>query len=597
MSSSFESSPIPSGDDSPNPADQPAAACEQRPRARRRRKRTRTPVGMPMLESVTRMLNAAAPLRAAQELAGVPTRLRFLDETVTRPWDHVGSSVAATALAATEPIRTSLAEQVLRSVDGLSDAVGRVSTAKFVLQGLPERPLRSTVVGVSGESMKALSDSLRLVGPTDLTASTSVTGLNNFTPASVVGVQRLTAIIDELAALQGPSGPAAMSAKLADLAGLGGGGMTKTAGLMPSDVVESLEELRAPRAVELAESLAKASGLSAVSGSAALGKMFESSTLSRVAGLGGTSTMFDGMAGVVGASAAVDGMAGLIGASAFGEMSALIGTSAPFDGMAGLIGASAPFDGMAGLIGASTLPDIFRLVPPGVVGLADLVGRSVQAALDIEARLQIQLLAAHEAAIRGDEEAVSVFLQRWMDLPRGNWRGRVKAGMDVLVLEPVEQCGPDTAFDMLARLEKALCHHYQRGLVPLTQTVIGRRRVVALEALPDLTGAVNLSAEEFLPASPSAEDQAVARLDAGQDAMRDVRLLAVMGGLTPVEIAVMLAWSAQQRRSWERAARECGLPSSEGERVRAKLKRKVELVTKAMQAGSMVVGPRFGTGR
>ncbi|QJY51182.1 hypothetical protein [Pseudonocardia broussonetiae] len=585
MSSSFESSPIPSGDDSPTPTDQPAAVGEQRPSARRRRKRTRTPVGMPMLESVTRMLNAAAPLRAIEQLAGMSTRLRVLDEAVTRPWNLVGSSVAATVLAATEPVRTSLAEQVLQSVGGLSDAVGRVSTAELVLQGMPERPLRSTVVGVSGESMKALSDSLRLVGPTDLTAATSVAGLNNITPASVAGVPRLTAIIDELAALQGPSGPAAISAKLTDLAGLGGGGMTKTVGLLPSGVVDSLEELRAPRAVELAESLAKVSGLSEVSRSAALGKMFESSTLSRVAGLGGTSAMFDGMAGVIGASAAVDGMAGLIGASV------------PFGGMAGLIGASAPFEGMAGLIGASTLPDIFRLVSPGVVGLADLVGRSVQAALDIEARLQIQLLAAHDAAIRGDEEAVSVFLQRWMDLPRGNWRERVKAGMDVLVLEPVEQCDPDTAFDMLERVEKALCHHYQRGLMPLTQTVIGRRRVVALEALPDLTGAVDLSAEEFLPASPSAEDQAVAQLDPGQDVVRDVRLLAIMGGLTPVETTVMLAWSAQQRRSWERAAQECGLPSSEGERVRAKLKRKVELVAKAMRAGSMVVGPRFGTGR
>lgn len=572
MSSSFESSPIPSGDDSPTPTDQPAAVGEQRRSARRRRKRTRTPVGMPMLESVTRMLNAAAPLRATEQLAGMSTRLRVLDEAVTWPWNLVGSSVAATALAATEPVRTSLAQQVLQSVGGLSDAIGRVSTAELVLQGLPERPLRSTVVGVSGESMKALSDSLRLVGPTDLTAATSVAGLNNITPASVAGVPRLTAIIDELAALQGPSGPAAISAKLTDLAGLGGGGMTKTVGLLPSGVVDSLEELRAPRAVELAESLAKASGLSEVSRSAALGKMFESSTLSRVAGLGGTSAMFDGMAGLIGASAAIDGMAGLIGASA-------------------------PFEGMAGLIGASTLPDIFRLVSPGVVGLADLVGRSVQAALDIEARLQIQLLAAHDAAIRGDEEAVSIFLQRWMDLPRGNWRERVKAGMDVLVLEPVEQCDPDTAFDMLERVEKALCHHYQRGLVPLTQTVIGRRRVVALEALPDLTGAVDLSAEEFLPASPSAEDQAVAQLDPGQDVVRDVRLLAIMGGLTPVETTVMLAWSAQQRRSWERAAQECGLPSSEGERVRAKLKRKVELVAKAMRAGSMVVGPRFGTGR
>ncbi|GAA2536825.1 hypothetical protein GCM10010210_03120 [Pseudonocardia hydrocarbonoxydans] len=172
------------------------------------------------------------------------------------------------------------------------------------------------------------------------------------------------------------------------------------------------------------------------------------------------------------------------------------------------------------------------------------------------------------------------FLDQWMELPRSKRRARVRAGMDVLVLEPIDDCTPQTAFDVLERLEKRLRHYYERCCVPFSETTLAGRRVTHLEALPALSGNENRSVEEFLPASPSTEDRVVARLDP----VEDERLLTLMVGLSPTERAVMLTWGAG-RMSWQQAALTCQLPESDGERVRAKLMRRARVLRRVAPGG------------
>ncbi|WP_344252489.1 hypothetical protein [Pseudonocardia hydrocarbonoxydans] len=326
----------------------------------------------------------------------------------------------------------------------------------------------------------------------------------------------------------------------------------------------------------------------------------ESIGLASVATLPSMDTVSLGVTGPVGVAGwgdtATTAWAGLAGVSALDHMPEWMdglfadSISVRMAVLGDVVGAVRAFD----LIGPPVLPRMFEvadsiarmsavdqfdpldgLVLPELTAASWLARQAATASLNIEVRLQQEMLDAQRAAVEGDEEAVSLFLAKWTDLPPSKWRARVQAGIDVLLLEPIEQCTSETAFDMLELLEKRVRRHYQRGRVPLGETTLAGRPIVHFEVLPAMTGDVRRPAEEFLPVSPSAEDRAVARLGP----IGDTRLLAVMGGMTPTECAVMLTWG--EGRSWPQAAVACGLPPSEGERVRAKLKRRSRVIDRA----------------
>lgn len=146
--------------------------------------------------------------------------------------------------------------------------------------------------------------------------------------------------------------------------------------------------------------------------------------------------------------------------------------------------------------------------------------------------------------------------------------------MDVLVQARVEDFDADTAFDLLEEVEQEVNRYFQRCWRPLGDTELAGRPVASVEHLPMRAGAPGVPAEEFLPTSPSTEDRALFVLNQVQDD----RLETIMGSLSPTECQVVWAWSMTQT-SWQDAALVCGLPVSEGERVRAKLARRTKQIT------------------
>jgi len=216
--------------------------------------------------------------------------------------------------------------------------------------------------------------------------------------------------------------------------------------------------------------------------------------------------------------------------------------------------------------------------------LQEMGERVVRSAVAFGQRAYFAVLAAQDAAIRGDVDAVKAFFRTWMELPRSGWPERVEAGMDVLVQTPVEEFGPDTAFELLEIVEKQTNHHFRRGRRLIGETELNHLRVASLEQLPARLGRPDDAPERFLPPSRSAEDRAFFVLNQVQDD----RLEAVLGGLTPSE--AQIAWAKGMTvMSWEDAAVLCGRPASEGERVRAKLTRRA----KRMMAISSAPAPSF----
>jgi hypothetical protein len=207
--------------------------------------------------------------------------------------------------------------------------------------------------------------------------------------------------------------------------------------------------------------------------------------------------------------------------------------------------------------------------------------RAVQVAEALSQRAYVDVMAAQSAAINGGMEAVEQFFLRWMELPRRKWRERLEAGAEVLIATRLEEFGPDTAFELLDQLERETNHHFRRGRTLLGDTELNHLRVVSIDQLPARAGIPFACPEDFLPASPSVEERVLFRLNE----VKDDRLEAVLGGLTRVERAVVLVREFKCD-SWERAAVACGLPPSEGERVRAKLMRRVRRVETVARAAA-----------
>lgn len=243
---------------------------------------------------------------------------------------------------------------------------------------------------------------------------------------------------------------------------------------------------------------------------------------------------------------------------------------------------------------SSVMPDFNRLwgvARPQLLGISEAVAsmsaqfvqplaalgqlglRAVKAAIAFGERVYFAVLAAQEAAARGDFSAVDALLRERLELPRSRWPERVQAGMDVLIDTRLEEYGPDTAFELLEVLQKQANHHFRRGCLSLEETKLNRRWVVSIDALPGVVGRPDRPSEHFLPASRSAEDRALFVLNHPQDD----RLEAVLGSLTPEEVRVVWAKEMAQT-SWQNAAVMCGFREQEGERVRAKVNRRAKQV-------------------
>ena len=205
--------------------------------------------------------------------------------------------------------------------------------------------------------------------------------------------------------------------------------------------------------------------------------------------------------------------------------------------------------------------------------LGQLWVRAARAARDWGRQAYLALLTARDAAIRGDAGPVGEFFARYLDLPRRGWKQRVEAGMDVLVHARVEDYDADTVFDLLEVLDHEVNRYFTRCWRPLADTELAGRPVTSMDLLPSQRGAPEIPAEEFLPVSASSEDRAMFVLHQ----IQDDRLEAAVATLTPPEQRVVWA-KALVRGSWQDAATACGLPETEGERVRAKLARRAKTI-------------------
>ncbi|MEU1035482.1 hypothetical protein ABZ402_43785 [Streptomyces mirabilis] len=170
-------------------------------------------------------------------------------------------------------------------------------------------------------------------------------------------------------------------------------------------------------------------------------------------------------------------------------------------------------------------------------------------------------LAARNAAIEGDSESVDAFSRTWLGLSRPEaWREAVEMA---LLGDWVEALGRGVATDGYIR---DMLHRYtsseHRALQPLWERrVRGKRTALLSQPLgPDLT------VEDLLAERRTPEEAALIH------ELADSRLLAVLRGLAAGEVALAQAWAASGE-SWDRAARDAGLPTTYGERVRRKLKR------------------------
>lgn len=311
--------------------------------------------------------------------------------------------------------------------------------------------------------------------------------------------------------------------------------------------------------------------------------------------------------GVAGAGSGLQSMVQALGGpgSAIGAASAVTRASMlgiPAAGVSGLLGQQ--LAGLRGLTGpvspawsafaqlekdrTRSLTQLLGGVRPQMLRLAEslsgdmfqLGARAREAAQAWAQQAYFAVMAAQNAAVIGDMEAVEEFFTDWLELPRRRWRERLLAGSDALLEVRLEEFGPDTAVELLDLIERDTNTRLRRGRVLLTDTELNGRRVVSLESLPMRTGNPFMAAEDFLPAAPSTEDRVTPWLSPVSDA----RLEAVMGGLSPIEASVVWAHELTGE-SWEAAAQACGLSGPDGERVRAKLHRRARRVLSAGSTG------------
>lgn len=174
-------------------------------------------------------------------------------------------------------------------------------------------------------------------------------------------------------------------------------------------------------------------------------------------------------------------------------------------------------------------------------------------------------LAARQAAINGETEAVEHFARKWL--------GIAHVTLDVLeaVVAALLEWSVDFVGDAIDHLGKLVKRH-RRGHRLIGDTQLGGRRIDSLNReIIQPTGDVT-----ELVALVAAPD-----LDFSGHEFTDPRCLALLDGLTPDEREIVLAKVSRVDKviTWEQAAQDCGFPASRGESVRRKvgrLKKKID---------------------
>ncbi|MFD8594839.1 hypothetical protein ACFV1L_07545 [Kitasatospora sp. NPDC059646] len=182
----------------------------------------------------------------------------------------------------------------------------------------------------------------------------------------------------------------------------------------------------------------------------------------------------------------------------------------------------------------------------------------------VDRRAFAAVLAARNAAIEGDAAGVDAFSRDWLGLSDpARWREAVE---NALLGDWVHHLGRGSLDD--AGLLKLLHRHAaveHRHLRPLWERRCrGRRSVLLSRPIGRDMLVGDLLADRCGP-----EEEVLAR------ELTDSRLAAVLRGLTRQEAEVALAWAADPRTTWSRAAALVGHPDpgAFGERVRRKAKR------------------------
>lgn len=201
--------------------------------------------------------------------------------------------------------------------------------------------------------------------------------------------------------------------------------------------------------------------------------------------------------------------------------------------------------------------------------LFETVGSAVRAAERLGKRMFAAVVKAQQAVLAGDMEAVEAFFAEWTDMPKSRRQARVFAGSEALLEVDFEQWDPADGFELIEHVESGANRLFQRGRRPLTETTLKHSPVVSLESARETIGSDAVDGQ--MPVSPSAEYRVLMMLNQfdGELAM------ALLGGLSPVDAQIAMARGFAV--SWDDAAQLCGLPASEGERVRAKLKRRITI--------------------
>jgi hypothetical protein len=269
----------------------------------------------------------------------------------------------------------------------------------------------------------------------------------------------------------------------------------------------------------------------------------------------------------------------------FGVMPHLAG----LDKLCGVMPQFAGLDKFFGAVPQLTGLDKLSGMMPQFTALSSVLGPKVEQLLgsirsiaqDFGRRVYLAVVAARDAVLRGDWQAVARFVACWLDVPRSQWRTRVEAASDALLTIDPAEFGPDGAFGLLEHLEAEIRRRFA-GRRLLCTTQLNHRRVVSLDELHAFVG--EHAVPRMLPTAPAAERRALAALNE----FDDHRLVVLLGGLTLHEARIVQARGFLT--SWAAAAQACGNPPGEGERVRAKVLRRAQRINKLTNGPSSPVG-------
>ncbi|MFE0400341.1 hypothetical protein ACFW19_00500 [Streptomyces nigra] len=187
-------------------------------------------------------------------------------------------------------------------------------------------------------------------------------------------------------------------------------------------------------------------------------------------------------------------------------------------------------------------------------------------------------LAARNAVIEGDQEAVDEFSRTWLGITRPErWRDAVEMA---LLGDWVNNLGRGTLRD--PAVVDLLRHHTQiehRHLQPLWERKVNGRRTTLLSQ----PVGHDLTLHDILAECRTPETEVMHTEHDGS------RVAAVLRQLTSEEVTVAEQWAAMPDISWHRAALAVRLPETFGERVRRKLKRLGKLYAERTQAAATAV--------